>query len=109
MDQEAGKPGWMHRLGARWGVGPARVLIILLVFACTGFTVLFLKKPVVAHFAGDGEQPVLFTVLYYILILPIYNVFLLIYGAIFGQFRFFWEFEKRFFKRIFGRKERSKA
>lgn len=109
MDQVPSKPGWMQRLGTRWGVGPGRVLIILLVFACTGFTVLFLKKPVVAHFAGDGEQPVLFTVLYYILILPIYNVFLLIYGAIFGQFRFFWEFEKRFFKRIFGRKERSKA
>lgn len=96
--------GWMERLGARWGVSPGRVLIILLVFACTGFTVLFLKKPVVAYFSGDGEQPLLFTILYYILILPVYNVFLLIYGAIFGQFRFFWEFEKRFFRRMLGRK-----
>lgn len=94
----------MERLGARWGVSPGRVLIILLVFACTGFTVLFLKKPVVAYFSGDGEQPLLFTILYYILILPVYNVFLLIYGAIFGQFRFFWEFEKRFFRRMLGRK-----
>ncbi len=45
-----------------------------------------------------------FSVLYYILILPVYNVFLLIYGALFGQFKFFWEFEKRFFKRMMGRK-----
>jgi hypothetical protein len=41
-------------------------------------------------------------VLYYILILPIYNVLLLVYGALLGQFQFFWDFEKRFFRRIFG-------
>lgn len=94
----------MQRLATRWGVSPARVLVILLVFACTGFTVMFLKRPLVAWVAGDGQQPVLFTVLYYILILPFYNVLLLIYGAIFGQFRFFWAFEKRFFRRLFGKK-----
>jgi len=46
----------------------------------------------------------MFTVLYYVLILPVYNLFLLIYGALFGQFKFFWAFEKRFFGRLFGRK-----
>lgn len=97
----------MVRLGARWGVGPGRVLLILLVFACTGFTVMFLKKPIVAFFAGEGEQPVLFTVLYYILILPVYNVILLVYGALFGQFKFFWEFEKRMLARMTGRNRRG--
>lgn len=94
----------MDRLARRWGVSPRRVLVILLVFACTGTTVLFLKRPVVAFFTGGGEQPMVFTVLYYVLILPIYNLFLLLYGALFGQFAFFWAFEKRFFKRLFGRK-----
>ncbi len=97
-------PGWVHRLGERWGVTPGRVFMILLVFACTGTTVMFLKRPVVALFVGDGEQPVLFSVLYYVLILPVYNIILLIYGALFGQFKFFWEFEKRFVRRITGRK-----
>ncbi|MEZ4806399.1 MAG: DUF6787 family protein [Flavobacteriales bacterium] len=96
--------GWMERLAARWGVGVGRVLLILLVFACTGFTVLFLKRPVVAYFAGEGPQPIAFTILYYVLILPVYNLFLLVYGALFGQFKFFWAFEKRFFRRLFGRK-----
>jgi hypothetical protein len=46
------------------------------------------------------------SITYFILILPVYNVFLLFYGFVFGQFKFFWEFEKKFFKRIFGgRKE----
>lgn len=98
------KVGWMERLGKRWGVSGPRVLIILLAFACTGFTVMFLKRPLVAWAAGsDGEQPLLFSILYYVLILPIYNLVLLIYGALFGQFRFFWEFEQRFFRRLFGR------
>jgi hypothetical protein len=38
------------------------------------------------------------------LILPVYNVFLLFYGFVFGQFRFFWNFEKRFFSRFSRRK-----
>ncbi len=96
---------WLQRLRARWGVTTTQVFLILLVFACTGFTVMWLKRPVVAFFTGDGEQPLLFSVLYYILILPVYNAILLIYGTLFGQFRFFWEFEKRFLARIFGRRK----
>ena len=102
--KEPSERGWMQRLGRRWGVGPGRVLVILLVFACTGFTVLLLKRPVVAYFAGDGDQPLGFTVAYYLLVLPVYNLFLLVYGALFGQFRFFWVFEKRFFRRLMGDK-----
>lgn len=99
------KNGWMDRLASRWGVSPQRVLVILLVFTLTGFTVMFLKRPVVNLFTENGEQPVLFTILYYILILPIYNLLLLAYGALLGQFRFFWEFEKKFFMRMMGRKD----
>lgn len=98
-----GGQGWMERLAKRWGVSPKRVLVML-VFALTGFTVMFLKRPLVGLFTENGEQPLLFTVLYYILILPFYNLLLLAYGALLGQFAFFWEFEKKFFRRLFGRK-----
>ncbi|RZL40902.1 MAG: diacylglyceryl transferase, partial [Pedobacter sp.] len=33
--------------------------------------------------------------LYIILIFPIYQVLLVSFGSIFGQFKFFWEFEKK--------------
>ncbi|HRQ84938.1 MAG TPA: diacylglyceryl transferase [Flavobacteriales bacterium] len=99
------RPGWMQRLGQRWGVGPTRVILILVVFTCTGFTVMFLKRPVVALFTEGGEQPFWFSILYYLLILPVYNVLLLVYGTLFGQFRFFWNFEKRFLSRIFRRRK----
>ena len=97
------KPDWRDRLAKRWNVSPQRVLIILLVFALTGCTVLFLKRPLTEWVAGDGEKPLWFSILYYVLILPFYNVLLLGYGALFGQFSFFWEFEKRFFRRLRGK------
>ncbi|MEM7162613.1 MAG: DUF6787 family protein [Bacteroidota bacterium] len=95
---------WIKKLGKRWDVSPKRVQIILLVFACTGFSVMFLKKPIVAFFTG-GEQNWIFTTLYYILILPVYNVILLFWGWVFGQFNWFWAFEKKMMGRIFGRKK----
>lgn len=78
-----------------------QVAIVLLVFACTGFTVVFIKRPILSYLFEGGPMPLWASVLYYILILPIYNIFLLIYGFVFGQFSFFWEFEKRFFRRTF--------
>ncbi len=96
---------WIDKLQNRWNVKSGwQVAIILLVFACTGFTVLLLKKPVVAFFTTDSEPNIWFTVVYYLLILPIYNVILLCYGFLFGQFDFFWQFEKRMWNRMTGRK-----
>ena len=81
-----------------------QVVIVLIVFACTGTSVLFIKKPIMALIAGTGESSTYFTILYYVLVIPMYNVLLLTYGFIFGQFRFFWEFEKKTWRRITGKK-----
>ena len=93
---------WLARLQQRWQVKSiGQVILILIVFACTGFTVLFLKKPLLNFLAGEQGNSSLATVLYYIFILPLYNVILLGYGFLFGQFEFFWQFEKRFMERFF--------
>lgn len=92
---------WIDKLQQRWKVGSAfQVIIILVVFACTGFTVLFVKKPVLEYLVGEGDMPLWISIVYYLLILPIYNILLLFYGLILGQFSFFWTFEKRFFLRL---------
>ena len=78
-----------------------QVVVVLLVFTCTGFSVMFLKKPITDWIYSDPEaNKTLFSILYWILILPVYNLLLLFYGFLFGQFRFFWEFEKKFFSRF---------
>ena len=98
------KPQWLDRLESKWQVNTVRAILILVVFACTGFTVFFLKAPILNLIAPESERTWVFTLIYYILIFPIYNIILLIYGFIFGQFQFFWAFEKRMFKRMTGRK-----
>lgn len=100
------KESFLQRLQRRWELKDlTQVMIVLLVFACTGTTAMFLKKPIFA-LLGVGEQTVwwLRIIIWCITILPIYNVLLLVYGFIFGQFDFFWKFEKRFFGRMIGKK-----
>lgn len=98
-----GSPKWVIRLQERWKLKSAwQVVLVLLAFACTGTTVLFIKKPLLDFLGISGQEGWIGTLLYLLAVLPLYNVLLLIYGAIFGQFRFFWEFEKKTFKRMFG-------
>ncbi len=92
---------WVSKLQSRWKAGSAiQVILILLVFTCTGLTVVYLMKPVLRSAFGV-DVPVWATVAYYVLILPVYNIFLLLYGFALGQFRFFWNFERRLISRIF--------
>ncbi|HEX7016805.1 MAG TPA: DUF6787 family protein [Cyclobacteriaceae bacterium] len=95
------RPGWIERLKTRWKLKSAgQVIMVLLVFACTGFTVVYLRGPVLRLLLGEPPFNTTATIVYYVLILPIYNIILLAYGFLFGQFRFFWEFEKRFVRRL---------
>ncbi|MCU0382615.1 MAG: prolipoprotein diacylglyceryl transferase [Cyclobacteriaceae bacterium] len=92
---------WINRLQNRWQLSSHKqVWIVLLVFACTGFTVYFLK-PVLLTWLNIGEQRSLsVSVMYYIVILPLYLAILVLYGFIFGQSAFFLAFSKRFVARI---------
>ena len=95
---------WIESLKIRWHLKNTwQVIIILMVFAFTGTTVLLIKRPLFEFWFPDGEMPLWADITYYVLILPVYNILLLAYGFVFGQFSFFWDFEKRFFKRIVSR------
>ncbi len=93
--------GWIEKLQSRWNLGSARqVVLVLLVFALTGTTVAVVKEPV-SGFIGLGQMnKLLSTIIYLIVVLPLYQVLLLVYAFVFGQFRFFWEFEKKTARRI---------
>lgn len=90
---------WQEKLKNRWKLSNiGQVWVVLLVFALTGTSVVFLRRLLKSNFEWASDQ--WFTYTYYWLILPFYNLLLLFYGFLFGKFRFFWEFEKRFFMRI---------
>jgi|SRR5690606_4165813 len=94
-------PKWIDRLQEKWNLKSAKqVVIVLIVFACTGTTILFLKKPVFNLLGITEIKGWLSNILYLVFILPVYNIVLLVYGALFGQFSFFWEYEKKMFRRM---------
>ena len=96
------------KLKQRWNIkSNFQVIIILVVFAITGSTTVYLKKMIFDWAGINAETPMMAKVIFYIVvILAVYNVLLLIIGFLFGQFRFFWEFEKKFFSRLLFRKKR---
>lgn len=100
MEKNGENDGWLKKLQIKWKLDSLlQVVLVLIVFACTGFTILFIKNPILDFF-GVEKGGFLNTLLYLLLVLPLYQIFLLIYGFIFGQFRFFWEKEKQFVKRL---------
>ena len=102
---------WIQKLKERWGVSNGwQVLLILLTFACTGFSVLYLKEPLYKLAGITPETSLWIRIPFYVLtILPAYQVLLLAYGFVFGQFRFFWNFEKKMFGRFRFKKAASRT
>ncbi|MGB3781106.1 MAG: DUF6787 family protein [Tunicatimonas sp.] len=95
--------GWLARLQSKWELNSVtQVLIVLLVFSLTGSTVVFLRKALFAWVGFDEMTPWwLKTITYIAFIMPAYQVLLLGYGALLGQFRFFWEKEKKLLRRLY--------
>ena len=78
-----------------------QVIVILVVFALTGFSAVFIKKPIFAWLGIDAADPWwLRTLVWLATVFPAYQVLLLAYGFLLGQFTFFWNFEKRMFASI---------
>jgi hypothetical protein len=93
---------FINRLKERWHITSTfQVILILVVFACTGFSTLYVEELIVRGLELPEEKSWLMRILLFVfLTLPIYNAILLVYGFIVGQFKFFWNFEKRFFGSI---------
>ncbi|CAG5010244.1 hypothetical protein DYBT9275_04672 [Dyadobacter sp. CECT 9275] len=100
----------IERLKERWQVRNGwDVLVILIVFACTGFSVLYVKRGIF-QLAGLTETSPswLRWSVNILIILPLYQAILLAWGWVWGKFSFFWAFEKRMMERIGGLFRRKK-
>ena len=83
----------IERLKQRWGVSSTwHVIAILVVFSLAGSSILYVKQPIY-HALGIPADASLWIRIP--LIVLFYQVLLLIWGTVFGQFRFFWEKEKK--------------
>ena len=93
---------FLERLKEKWGLNSLlQVILILIVFSLTGMTVVLIRPVLFSWFGFDHQTSILLkSITYIMLIFPMYQVLILVYGAIFGQFSFFWEKEKKLLKAV---------
>ena len=85
----------IKRVKERWGVGLWGMLAILASFSLAGPTMLLLGRPLLRSILPE-QPPLWLTVLAYLIVLaPLYQLLLLGYGALLGQFHFFWDKQKK--------------
>jgi len=93
----------MNRLKEKWGIkSNFQFFIILVVFSITGSLAVFIAKPLLNLVGLEKEQisPWVFWPFRILIIFPIYQILIIIIGALFGQFQFFWNFEKKMLVRL---------
>lgn len=95
-------PRFIQKLMTKWNVNSAlQVLLILLTFCLTGTTVVFLKGYLFQSLGYDTNTPFWQKAITYLLfVFPAYQVLILVFGALLGQFQFFWEKERKLLQRL---------
>ena len=76
------------------------LLVIFFVFGLGGSFSLWISSPIMSaldlkNILNNYPLNIFFRVL---IIIPIYQIILIIIAALFGEFEYFWEFEKKIFK-----------
>lgn len=88
----------MEKLKKRWGItSNFQLVIIFIVFAFTGSSSVYVTSPIFDYFeiTKSNFNVFVYYILKIILVFPVYQILLLFFGFIFGQFKFFWNFEKK--------------
>ena len=99
---------YLNRLKKKWNIQSNKQLwIVFIVFGITGSSSVKVGRPFLELI---GLQPEAFKVIplgmvFYwtlriLVIFPIYQILLVLFGALFFQFSFFWEFEKKILRRM---------
>lgn len=94
---------WYHlytmidKLKTKWGISSNwQFFIINIVFAVSGMVIVFERKPLFHWLGVSSETPFLIKAFFWLIIVfPAYQLNLLIFGSILGQFEFFWNKEKK--------------
>ena len=93
----------MQKLKERWGItSNFQLILILIVFSINGSFAAWVAKPI-TEFIGISPEIngwALYIPVRVFLIFPIYQATLPLVGLLFGQCKFFWEFEKKILTRM---------
>lgn len=95
---------WLFKvLAKRWILQYRWEMIrVFIVFAITGSSSMLVGRPLMKLVGIDKDilNPILYWVLFIIIGLFLYQILLVTFGWLFGQFQFFWEFEKKMLSKM---------
>ena len=79
-----------------------QLIIVFIVFTISGSLSVFFSEPLLDFFKIDDliSYYPLYLLVRIIIIFPLYQIILIIIGTLFGQNRYFMDFQKRFFMRF---------
>ena len=84
-------------LAYRW-----EMIRVFIVFAITGSSSAIVGRPFlkIVGITNDNLQPVLYWILYILISFIFYQFLLITIAWLFGQFKFFWNFEKKMIRKL---------
>ena len=89
------------RLQKKWGVSTRQFWIIFIVFGLTGTTTAILTRYITGWLGMDANTWWAWKVLFRVMMLLVgYQIILLIYAALLGQWKFFWKYEKKLLRTL---------
>ena len=84
------------KLKKKWGIHRTiDIILILIVFSLAGMSIVYVRVPVFKLFGIGDTHLLIKTIVYVLIVFPVYQFFLLFFGLLFGQFKFFWDKEKK--------------
>ena len=79
-----------------------QLFVVNLVFAVTGSSALYLADIILTNisFIENTSSKTLYWSVRIFLVIPLYQVLLIFVATIFGEFKYFWNIEKKMLKRL---------
>ena len=98
----------IKKLKARWNISSNfQLIIILVVFSITGSTSAMIGRPIlnflgltITTFGNQWYFRLVYFLCYVLILFPTYQIILMAFASLFGQFPFFWAFEKKMLVRL---------
>ena len=94
---------FINKLETKWQVDKRWELIrIFIIFAITGSSSMLIGRPAIKLIGITTNQlsPMLYWILFALIGLVFYQILLVFWGYVLGQFDFFWNFEKKMLRRF---------
>ena len=83
-----------------------QLIIVFIVFSISGSLSVIVSGPIIEfmNIRSLISYDFLFLIIRILILFPIYQIILIFIGTLFGQFKYFWKFEKKFWNKILNNK-----